>query len=63
MLLRPTYDTVQRTQYSTIQYSTVQYNTVQYTTFQYNLTVIDCGTAPGNLVIYIYGVTSDTKGE
>ena len=39
-------------QYNTIQYHTVQYSTVQYSTIKYNLTVIDCGTAPGNLVYY-----------
>ena len=37
-------------QYSTIQYSPMQYSTIQYSTLKYNLTVIDCGTAPGNLV-------------
>jgi hypothetical protein len=36
----------------TVQYSTVQYSTVQYSTIKYNLTVIDCGTAPGNLVLH-----------
>jgi hypothetical protein len=40
-------------QYSAVQYSTVQYSTVKYSTIKYNLTAIDCGTTPGNLVYKI----------